>query len=136
MHRQGQKKTCLFFLSNLGNIMDIRAVLNPHIHCLQECEKTTRKLQKIKQVKMLISRTQRILKILIRPSAVLVSRGRNSLKAGVVFSLHCLSLKNTQRQEEYRKERLEISKQQHEEKMNLMAKLIDYLQPRQPKNDK
>ena len=42
----------------------------------------------------------------------------------------------TKRKEEYRKERLEISKQQHEENMNLMAKLIDCLQPKQPKNDK
>ena len=93
----GSEKNMPVFFSNLGNSMDIRAVLNPHIHCLQECEKTTRQLQKIEQVKMLISRTQRILKILIRPSAVLVSRGRNSLNAGVVFSLHCLSLKNTQK---------------------------------------
>ena len=37
MHRHGKKKTHARFLSNLENFMDIRAVLDPHIHCLQEC---------------------------------------------------------------------------------------------------
>ena len=46
---------------------------------------------------MLKLRTQRILKILIRPRAVLLNRGRNRLNAGVVINLHCLSLKNTQK---------------------------------------
>ena len=80
-----------YFFSSLENFIDIKSVLDPEIHCLQECEKMIRQLPKSKQMKMMWMSRRGILIL----SVASLNQERNRSSVGVVISQHCMPLRNT-----------------------------------------